>query len=159
PKASSQAVINAQAAYFVYGFGGTGGQLAPWTNDALIFSRGPSSSVQQMIAAAIKVPAAKWFVGASGSTLLGSAGSMVTNMSGSTIPEGTIGILSSIDADVSRLNVKVLAYQHYNQDCAWLPDSTSGSFDKINVRDGHYAIWGPMHFFAKVDASGAPMNP
>ncbi|HEX3763633.1 MAG TPA: hypothetical protein VHW23_33280, partial [Kofleriaceae bacterium] len=22
--------------------------------------------------------------------------------------------------------------------------------DKINVRDGHYAIWGPVHFFAQV---------
>ena len=59
----------------------------------------------------------------------------------------------------SRDKVKILAYQHFKQDCAWLPDSSSTSFDKINVRDGHYPLWGPLHLFAKVDANNVPTKP
>src|SRR5262249_54898483 len=28
-----------------------------------------------------------------------------------------------------------------------------------NVRDGHYPIWGPVHFIAKVDAMNVPIKP
>ena len=35
------------------------------------------------------------------------------------------------------------------QSCAYLPDSSLSSRDKINVRDGHYPLWGRIHFFAQ----------
>jgi hypothetical protein len=62
-------------------------------------------------------------------------------------------------ADGAAASVNVLAYQHYGQTCGYWPSSSSTSFDKINVRNGHYPIWGPVHFFAKVDGGGNPTNP
>jgi hypothetical protein len=52
----------------------------------------------------------------------------------------------------------VLAYQHYKQDCAYWPDSTPQARDKASVRDGHYAIWGPLHMLTTVDGSGVPTD-
>ncbi len=59
----------------------------------------------------------------------------------------------------NRSKLKILAYQHHQQDCAWLPDSSSTSYDKKNVRDGHYPLWGPLHFFTKVDSTNTPTSP
>ena len=36
--------------------------------------------------------------------------------------------------------------------CGYLPDSTGTSFDKKNVRDGHYWLWGAQHFYGLVNA-------
>ncbi|MFT3769957.1 MAG: hypothetical protein QM820_31400 [Minicystis sp.] len=153
PKASSQTLISAEAAYFIFGFGMTG-NVMPWNNDQFIFQRSASSGTQSLLAAAINVPAAKW-KGVSQS----SSGNMLTSVAGSAQPEATIGILASDVTDANRDKVKILAYQHFKQDCAWLPDASSTSFDKINVRDGHYPLWGPLHFFAKVDANNDPVKP
>jgi hypothetical protein len=153
PSASSQTMISAQGAYFVYGFG-MAGMVSPWNNDSFIFQRSSTSGTQSMIAAAIQVPSTKW-KGAMNAT----SGAMLTSVTMSTNPGATIGILSSDVADVNRSTLKILAYQHFGQDCAWLPDSSSTAFDKKNVRDGHYPLWGPLHFFAKVGANNVPSNP
>ena len=62
-----------------------------------------------------------------------------------------IGILSDDVYDSNRLNLRALAYQAAGQNCAYLPDSMNAqgvqTYDKQNVRDGHYPIWGPIHFF------------
>jgi hypothetical protein len=71
------------------------------------------------------------------------------------LAESTIGILSSDFADKSRANVRVLAFQQRGQRYAFLPDSSPGSFDKANVRDGHYPIWGAIHFVAATQ-NGSP---
>ena len=42
--------------------------------------------------------------------------------------------------------------------CAVFPDSDEASNDKVNVRNGLYPIWGPLHLFARVNASGTPTN-
>ena len=57
--------------------------------------------------------------------------------------------------DDERGNLRVLAFKPFGGLCAYLPDSTATSFDKRNVRDGHYPIWGPVHFFAQT-SSGVP---
>src|SRR5262249_52275123 len=44
------------------------------------------------------------------------------------------------------------------QMCASYPDSTSTSFDKLNVRNGTYPIWGPLHLTAKVGADKKPVD-
>jgi len=161
PTASSQNIISAQAAYLVLGFpnGGPSTGVAPWgntNNDANIFQRGYTSGTQAMISVAIGVPPSKWQ-----GTMVGSGGTaaMVTDVGTSATPNGTLGILASDAADANRSTIKQLAYQAYGQDCAWLPDSSSTTKDKKNVRDGQYAIWGPIHFYAKVGASGTPTNP
>jgi hypothetical protein len=124
-----------------------------------IFMRDQTSGTQSMIAAAIGVPPAKW----AGTTVVpNSSPGMFGMVADSLMPEATIGIVASDIADgnvvdpsnmmtkAGRTVLKILAYQHYKQDCAWLPDSSSTSFDKKNVRDGHYPIWGPIHFYTKV---------
>ncbi len=61
--------------------------------------------------------------------------------------------------DTVRPTLGVLAYKHYGQNrCAYFPDSTDQAKDKRNVRDGHYAMWGPIHFFTHVN-NGIPINP
>ena len=41
----------------------------------------------------------------------------------------------------------------------YYPDSTTTSFDKQNIRDGHYTLWSPTVYIAPVDDAGAPVNP
>jgi len=38
------------------------------------------------------------------------------------------------------------------------PDRDEQSNDKGNVRNGLYPIWGPLHFFIHISASGYPTN-
>jgi hypothetical protein len=154
PLASSQTTISAEAAYFVFGFGNND-MVMPWNNETFIFQRGAASGTQSMLAQAITVPAPKW----KGTTVMGGSAGMLTAVSTSAMPEATIGILASDVADANRTTIKILQYQHFKQDCAWLPDTSGTSFDKKNVRDGHYPLFGPLHFFAKVDANNTPTNP
>ena len=36
------------------------------------------------------------------------------------------------------------------------PDRDEASNDKVNVRNGLYPIWGPLHFFARVERQRLP---
>lgn len=154
PTASSQASISAEAAYFVFGFG-KAGMVTPWLDDSQIFVRSPTSGTQQMIARAITVPAEKW-KGVS----LAKSGDVLTSVATSVSPEAAIGILAADVADANRDKVKTLAFEAFKQKtCGYWPDSTATSFDKRNVRDGHYPIWGPLHFFANVGANNVPTKP
>jgi hypothetical protein len=156
PKSSSQRAISASAAYFVYGFGAAGA-VAPWTDDAFIFKRGPTSGTVQLLSAGIGVPAAKW-KGTDG----GLDKDIVAKVIGSAQPEKTIGIVaqSFLNTDPQlALALNFLAYKHYGQSCAYYPDSTPTSKDKANVRDGHYALWGPVHYLVKLDGAGNIRNP
>jgi ABC-type phosphate transport system substrate-binding protein len=146
PKASTQVAISAEAAYLVYGFGNDS-EVSPWSDEMRIEQRSATSGTQQMIASFINVPAAK-FKGHANSA----SGDVITSLDSSSAGgngDKAIGILATDQADKNRAKIKVLAYQHYKQSLAFWPDSTSTSFDKANVRDGHYTIWGPLHMFAK----------
>ena len=66
-----------------------------------------------------------------------------------------IGIISTDFADAERSRLRILAFKASDQECAYYPDTTQFDRDKANVRDGHYAVWGPIHFYAKV-SSGVP---
>lgn len=150
---STQQSISAEAAYMAFGMGGNAGAAAPWTDPNFFFVRNQSSGTQQMLARAIKVPAEVWWGkdrGGSGAvrvgmkTLLDSAGA-----------EKGLGILSTDVVDDERGNLRVLAFKPFGGLCAYLPDSSANSLDKRNVRDGHYPIWGPVHFFAQT-VNGVP---
>jgi hypothetical protein len=167
PASSTQTSISAAAAYFVYGFGAKANAVTPWTTQTFLFMRDPTSGTQSMISAGIKLAPTQW----KGTTVTpNNSGGMFSSVSMSAMPEATIGILASDVADgtttdpmtmmkiSNRTKVHILAYQHYDQDCAWLPDSSSSAFDKKNVRDGHYPLWGPIHFYAKT-TNGMPTNP
>src|SRR5262249_32260832 len=42
--------------------------------------------------------------------------------------------------------------QEKGKQCAFWPDSTANTYDKLNVRKGNYPIWGPLHFLVNIDA-------
>jgi hypothetical protein len=151
-KSSSEKVISAEAAYYVYGFGAQS-PVAPWTHEGLIFRRDDVSGTQRMIAAAIGVPPQRWK-----GTATTSSGDLVTRLGTANFPDQSLGILSAEVAQDNRGTVKVLAYQHFGQTCAVYPDSDEMANDKANVRSGRYPIWGPLHIFTRLNASGAPQN-
>ena len=151
-RSSSERAISAEAAYYVYGFGAQS-PVAPWTHEGLIFRRDDVSGTQRMMAAAIGVPPQRWK-----GTATTSSGDLVTRVGAANFPDQSIGILSAEVAQDSRATVKILAYQHFGQTCAVYPDSAETTNDKINVRTGLYPIWGPLHLFTRLNASGVPQN-
>lgn len=154
PKASTEKSISADAAYFVYGFGASSG-VPPWTQASNILRFDGASGTQRMIGAAIGVPTADW----QGVDLSYTANMIaaLTSTSAANAPS-TLGILALTDiVDNVGTSLNVLAYQHFGQSCAYYPDSTPSAKDKVNVRDGHYAIWGPLHFMSRT-AGGYPVG-
>ena len=152
PKTSTQKVISKAAGYFVFGFGKDSG-VDPWTDESFLFVRDASSGTQQMFGAAIGVPPDRWR-----GVPATSSGDLVTKLIASTKPEATIGILTAEVAGANRATLTTLAYQDVDQSCGYWTDSTPSGFDKRNVRDGHYAVWGPLHLLTKLDGMGYPIN-
>ena len=153
PAASAQTSISAEAAYLAFGLGGGSGKAAPWIDGSLFFVRNASSGTQPMIARAIGVPAEKWWgVNRGGSTQVRQGLKVILDKP---TAEKSIGILSTDVADEERNNLRILAFKATGQTCGYLPDSTSTKKDKLNVRDGHYPIWGPVHLFART-SGGLP---
>jgi ABC-type phosphate transport system substrate-binding protein len=154
PKASQQKAITAEEAYFVFGFGATMGMVAPWNvSDNNLAIRTPTSGTEQIMAHNINVPAAYWH-GFNASSP-GVATALITL--GATAPNSSIGILAAAEYDTAnnnRANLTALAFQAFHQKGAFYADSTATSFDKRNVRDGHYVNWGYLHMITRVDASG-----
>jgi ABC-type phosphate transport system substrate-binding protein len=152
PVASPEISISAEAAYYVYGFGAASG-VEPWSNETAIFRRDELSGTQRMVAAAIGVDAARWKgIGTTGSE------DLRKKLIASPLPARALGILSTDVAQENRDNVKILAYRHSGQTCGYYPDRDERSNEKANVRDGHYAIWGPLHLFTRLNGSGFPVK-
>lgn len=154
PAASSQTSISAEAAYFVYGFGAAEGQVSPWTVDAELYSRNATSAALIAIAIAAGIPPTKF----KGIDVMTNQ-DMISSLASSTQPEAAIGFTSTEVADLNRDSVRTLAFQAYDQTCAYWPDSTATGFDKRNVRDGHYALWSPYNFYVPVDGGGEIVDP
>lgn len=145
PAASKQTAISAEAAHLVFGAGGDNGRAAPWPDPHYYFTRSPGTGTMQLIARSIAVdPTMVWGIDRL------SAANLAASMEAAdtSIAENTIGLLSSDFADQSRKNLRVLAFQQHGQRYAYLPDSSAARFDKANVRDGHYPIWGAIHLMA-----------
>ena len=174
PWASSESSISADAAYVVFGFAAQKYIVNPWNDPTTIWTRGDASGVQLLVATAIGLSGDKWL-----STLSAEAGApqMLTSTTmitaivngNATKPNSTIGILgagsadadrsapSKTDAGVATGGIKPLAFQAKGQDCGYYPDSDLSHFDKINVRQGRYEMWGPEHFVTNVDSMGNPV--
>jgi hypothetical protein len=150
PAASTQPAISAELAYVLYGLGTSD----VWTDSTQVFIRTNVSSTELVMGAVIQVPVAKW-KGVSEA----SAPAMIAALNGSANPQLAIGILSSDIYDANRTTLRVLPYRHFTQNHAYWPDFSSTAFDKINVRDGHYALWGYGHLITAVDGSGNPTSP
>jgi len=150
PENSTQRSISAEAAREVFGMGGNGGVAKPWTDPNYYYVRNVNTGTQQMIGLAIGVPADKFWGTDEGSAL---AVDQALKTTGNT--EAAIGIISVDWYDLERGNLNALAFQATGQEVGFLPDSTIDSTDKQNVRDGHYPIWGPIHFLTSNSISSA----
>ena len=151
PKNSTQTSITATEAYYVMKFAGEAGKaIAPWTDPNLIHVRHGGSSTQLTIGAVIGLPGTMWnpnLQGNSGSTAVQNA-VIADNSNGN--HEKSLGILNSSKWEASLDNMRVLAFQPFNQ-CigAVFPDSTSVARDKRNVRDGHYPVWTNLRYIVE----------
>ena len=160
PRNSSQTAITATEAYYVLKFGGEANRaVEPWTDPNFVMVRNPGSSTQLTIGANVGIPGTAW-----SGELKGHAGSgdvrdevIAENTTGNA--EKVIGILNSSKWEAAIDNMKVLAFQPFNQ-CfgAIFPDSTATSRDKRNVRDGHYPIWTNLRYIVRTDEDGAPVT-
>ena len=146
-----------------FGFGPASG-VTDWSDPTHMFIRATSSGTLQMLAAAIGVPAAKWYGIAESATSAVVAAVAGSNNTQPLVDGGTtttadisIGILAAEDADSANkanggtTQVRELAYQHTGQSCGYTPDAVN--HEKRNVRDGHYAVWGPLHIYVSQDAT------
>jgi hypothetical protein len=142
--------INAEAAFNIFGITARNGDasfaVAPWNVVADIFGRPQDSGTWQTWARNLGLlpqkpvstpqPKSKDVLGALNAANRASA----------------IGIIALNDivptAGVAP-KVRPLAFKAKGQDFAYYPNSTSTATDMINVRDGHYAVWANLHFFAR----------
>ena len=164
--ASNEVSISAEALYFIYGFG-TGGQVAPWTDGAGVFARQSTAFVTFLVGAHANIPATA-FVGP-GKWAPDNAGAKQKNgdvvsaietyaNTGETQAAQALGYVSGSTADTARNRVKTLAFQAFGQTCGVYPDSTLTALDKVNVRNGKYALWAQGHYFTAVDENGDPTD-
>jgi hypothetical protein len=169
PSGSSAASISAEAAYVVFGYDATTFSVTPWTVPGAILTRPYTSGTLNMLGTAIGL-APKLFKnsdstapGFNAANQEGGTGNMQSALATPTLdPKATIGELSYeavVGAtSVSSSALKILAYKHSGQSCGYFPSQTASSVDMINVRQGRYAIWGPLHFVVNVDSSGNPLD-
>jgi hypothetical protein len=148
PATSSQRAISAAAARYAFGRGGT----EPWTDPNQLFNRNDGTGTNQIMSRAMDVPPSKWW-GVDKRSAKNMADQLKAVPAAST--EKTLGVLSADFADQERGNITELAFQAPRQTCAFWPDSTPFARDKQNIRDGHYPIWGALHFFTRLE-QGTP---
>jgi hypothetical protein len=144
PGGSSQTAISAEAAYTVYGY--DDGGVEPWVEPESLIRRGAGSGVQLTISASLGLAPAYWR-----GVIKQRSSEVKPSLLAFAEPERALGITSADVADEgdARANLRTLAYQHFGQSCAFTPDSSVGSSDKRNVRDGHYELWAPLHFYTR----------
>lgn len=151
---SAEKSISAEMGHIVFGRGSADPSSSPYLDPSLYFVRNSGSGTQQMISRAINVDAKQWWgIDRGGSSQVRD---LMEAVSG-TRADNAVGILSTDFADPVRQQLRILAFQAEHQLVGYYPDSTLNTRDKRNVRDGHYAIWGPEHFFAQV--TGGVPNP
>jgi ABC-type phosphate transport system substrate-binding protein len=153
PKQSSERSISAEAAYYVFGFG-AGSGAKPWTDESWILHRDDQSGTQRMISAAIGVGPSRWK-----GTVTTSSSDLLSHLTAPGTGAQALGILSADVAQANLGTISILAYQNHGQACGYTPDRDATTNEKINVRDGHYAIWGPLHLLTRVTNTGYPATP
>jgi len=154
PSTSKEDSISVEAAHMIFGSGGkapTGlKDAAPWTDPTSFSVRNSGAASTVLTALLAEVPRAKfWGIDRLSTDNLRDSLLAATNVASS------IGILSIDYNDKNRGNLKALYLQSKGQLCGYQPDSSPTTYDKTNVRDGHYPLWGYVHFFTPL-TGGSP---
>lgn len=148
--------IDAREAYQIYGFGASTVGVTPWTVDSNIFARTASSGTQITVARAIRVPEGRFQTPMANQ--LSGTGDMVSRVAAA-MTNPALGFAGTDATNAVRgTQLRGLAYRHWGQNEFYYPDSTAASFDKRNVRDGHYPVWGYEHALVLTGAGGTPTN-
>jgi hypothetical protein len=156
---SSQTTLTAEEAYLVMGLGAANAQVSPWTDPNFIFGRPPTKGTQISIGANIDVPAAKWQLLNDTQHQINQSPTMASTLA-SHVSDGnaekTLGILGTeiYDQTTNRAQLHSLAFRAFKQYHSYWPDSTPSSFDKRNVRDGHYPLWSYVQYLYPLAAGG-----
>lgn len=140
---AGETAIHAVEGHFVFGAGKSAG-VQPWQSDAVIVALGDQDSGQLLAAEQLRLRLGKW-KGVSAASV-----DDIVNILYSDPAQG-IAVLPTTTLDARRAEVKALAFQAMKGRSAFFPDRKSSSFEKQNVRDGHYPIWGYLHTLVKPD--------
>ncbi len=146
-----EGAMHAQEAHFVFGAGKAAG-VKPWLNDAAVFLLGDRDAGPLLLSPRIQLPIGKWRTGRQVNT----ADEVITGLSSD--QGAALGILPTAIIDKRRGEVRTLGFQSMGQHGAFFPDRKFSSFDKQNVRDGHYSLWGYLHMILRADP-GMPGKP
>jgi hypothetical protein len=152
PPSSTQRAISAEAARMVFGAGGNNGMAKPWIDPTFMYVRSSTTGTNNILSRAIEISPSKWW-GVDKKTAPAMQAAVLTASADTS--EKTIGTLSIDFADKVKDSLHILYFQAKGQLAGFLPDSTPSTRDKMNVRDGHYSPWGPIHLYTKL-AAGQP---
>ena len=141
--------MSMEQAAAIWGCGAKGNQT-PFIDETAIQQRSSTSGTQIMFAKAIGVPETA-FKGVSNS----SGGNLITSLLAVPNPQAAIGILAADAYASKRSTLNAVAFRGKGQTKAYYADSDANAVDKKNVRDGHYVIQGPLHFFTAL-SGGQP---
>ena len=153
PQANTSQYITAQEAQDIWGCGATAG-IAPFDVAGQIFCRDANQGAQIILADGIELESGAFM----GTNAISDSG-MVTDVGSSGSPQNAIGFIEADVYDANRATLNALAFEAFGQTLAFYADSSSGTTDRQNVRDGHYPLWGYEHLFATVDGTNKPTNP
>jgi hypothetical protein len=168
PKANTSVqYLTAAEAADIWGCGAAA-NVAGFTEMGGIFCRDPNSGTQITVAKNINVPAMTLQAPICNPPNVGSGTSgEISSVLAYSNPQATIGFIGAdaYDAPASgstpapRTTLTSLAFAAFGQTNAYYADSDAASFDRKNVRDGHYGIWGYEHMIVNVDTTtGAITN-
>jgi len=135
--------------------------VAPWNDPTYFYGRPVTKGTQISIGANIGVAAAKWQLIADPSHQIDQSGTVLTSIAAQAATgnaEKTLGILGVEIYDGARAMVHALAFRAFKQNKSYWPDSTPSSFDKLNVRDGHYPLWSYVQYAAPQATGGGALN-
>jgi ABC-type phosphate transport system substrate-binding protein len=153
PKANyTTTAISSQQAAAIWGCGAKSG-VGNFTNETAIQQRSATSGTQILIARNIGVPESA-FKGAPN----GSSSAMVTSLLAVPDPQTAIGFVAADFYANQRAKLNAVAFRGIGQTKAYYADSSATATDLKNVRDGHYMIQGPLHFFSPLTAGQPAPN-
>ncbi len=142
--------IQAEEAHFVFSVGGPA-QVPPWLKSATVFLFGNKDAAELLLGPRVKLASDRWK-----GTIVSTADDLLAGLKSDAAT--ALGILATPFADTRRSDFRILAFQALSQHGAFFPDRKSNSFDKQNVRDGHYPLWGFLHMIQR-ESPTAPGQP
>lgn len=155
--ASTQNGITAEEGFLAFSYAEGGGDAAPWLVQNLRFVRKASASTTLTMSSNVHVDPSV-FVKFGQTTPNDKSAEIISLVNGATAnAEQSLGVLGLDLYDADRTKIRVLPFRGFGQRYAWYPDKTEKTYDKQNVRDGHYLPWSPTPYMA--DSSGDGSDP